>query len=98
MAWPHPTTGPFFDQWTHCFTLLRFDRAFVALFRIAANALFDHLYLTSLTSLTILRFDRAFVALFRIAAGDTWIDTLPTLDADGQMQVLPRSGSKWTKW
>ncbi len=50
-----------------------------------------------LTFLTILRFDRAFVALFRIAAGDTWIDTLPTLDSEGHMQVLPSSGSKRVK-
>ena len=32
------------------------------------------------------RFNCAFVALFKIAAGDTWIDTLPTLGPDGELE------------
>ena len=35
------------------------------------------------------RFNRAFVALFRIAAGDTWIDSLPTLGPDGEIEWKP---------
>ncbi len=35
------------------------------------------------------RFNRAFVALFRIAAGDTWIDALPTLGSDGEIEWKP---------
>ena len=35
------------------------------------------------------RFNRAFVALFRIAAGDTWIDALPTLGPDGEIEWKP---------
>ncbi len=35
------------------------------------------------------KFNRAFVALFRIAAGDTWIDTLPTLAPDGDLEWKP---------
>ncbi len=35
------------------------------------------------------KFNRAFVTLFRIAAGDTWIDTLPTLGADGDLEWKP---------
>jgi hypothetical protein len=35
------------------------------------------------------RFNRAFVTLFRIAAGDTWIDSLPTLGPDGDLQWQP---------
>ena len=35
------------------------------------------------------RFNRAFVTLFRIAAGDTWIDALPTLGPDGDLQWKP---------
>ncbi len=31
-------------------------------------------------------FNRAFVTLFRIAAGDTWIDSLPTLGPDGNLE------------
>ena len=32
------------------------------------------------------KFNRAFVTLFKIAAGDTWIDSLPTLGPDGDME------------
>jgi hypothetical protein len=35
------------------------------------------------------RFNRAFMALFRIAAGDTWIDALPTLGPDGEIELRP---------
>jgi hypothetical protein len=34
-------------------------------------------------------FNRAFVTLFSIAAGDTWIDALPTLGPDGDLQWKP---------
>ena len=34
-------------------------------------------------------FNRAFITLFRIAAGDTWIDSLPTLGPDGDLQWQP---------
>jgi hypothetical protein len=35
------------------------------------------------------RFNRAFVTLFRIAAGDTWIESLPTLGPEGDLQWKP---------
>ena len=35
------------------------------------------------------RFNRAFASLFRIAAGDTWIDPLPILGPDGNIQWKP---------
>ena len=35
------------------------------------------------------KFNRAFVTLFRIAAGDTWIDPLPTLGPDGDLEWKP---------
>ena len=35
------------------------------------------------------KFNRAFVTLFRIAAGDTWIDALPTLGPDGEIEWKP---------
>jgi hypothetical protein len=35
------------------------------------------------------RFNRAFVSLFRIAAGDTWIDSLPMLGLDGNIEWKP---------
>ena len=34
-------------------------------------------------------FNRAFVTLFRIAAGDTWIDSLPMLGPDGDLEWQP---------
>ena len=35
------------------------------------------------------KFNRAFATLFRIAAGDTWIDALPTLGPDGDLEWKP---------
>ncbi len=35
------------------------------------------------------KFNRAFVTLFKIAAGDTWIDALPTLGPDGNLEWKP---------
>ncbi len=35
------------------------------------------------------KFNRAFVTLFRIAAGDTWIDQLPMLGPDGDLEWKP---------
>ncbi len=35
------------------------------------------------------KFNRAFVSLFKIAAGDTWIDTLPTLAPNGDLEWKP---------
>ena len=34
-------------------------------------------------------FNRAFVTLFKIAAGDTWIDSLPLLNPDGDLEWRP---------
>jgi hypothetical protein len=35
------------------------------------------------------KFNRAFVTLFKIAAGDTWIDALPMLAPDGDLEWKP---------
>ncbi len=35
------------------------------------------------------KFNRAFVTLFKIAAGDTWIETLPTLTPNGDLEWKP---------
>ena len=35
------------------------------------------------------KFNRAFVSLFRLAAGDTWVDSLPALGPDGDLEWKP---------
>ena len=35
------------------------------------------------------KFNRAFLSLFKVAAGDTWIDMLPTLAPDGDLEWKP---------
>lgn len=34
---------------------------------------------------SFLKFDRAFVCMFRIAAGETWVDELPVVKEDGEL-------------
>jgi hypothetical protein len=36
---------------------------------------------------SFLRFDRAFVCMFRIAAGETWVDELPVVKEDGDLNI-----------
>ncbi len=35
------------------------------------------------------KFNRAFLTLFQVAAGDTWIETLPTVAPDGDLEWKP---------
>ncbi len=36
---------------------------------------------------SFLKFDRAFVCMFRIAAGETWVDELPVVKEDGELNI-----------
>jgi hypothetical protein len=36
---------------------------------------------------SFLKFDRAFVCMFRIAAGETWVDELPVVNEDGNLNI-----------
>ncbi len=36
---------------------------------------------------SFLKFDRAFVCMFRIAAGETWVDELPVVNENGDLNI-----------